>query len=77
MKATFTDNEGNKTIYYFDSQYRVSKEEDALGFTVEYEYDDKDNITCARTSAATFGATPMMSAATCSRRAIRGYVVAV
>ncbi len=45
MKATFTDNEGNKTIYYFDSQYRVSKEEDALGFTVEYEYDDKDNIT--------------------------------
>lgn len=45
MKATFTDNEGNKTVYYFDSKYRVSKEEDALGYTVEYEYDDKDNIT--------------------------------
>ncbi|MBN2007465.1 MAG: N-acetylmuramoyl-L-alanine amidase [Anaerolineae bacterium] len=45
MKATFTDNEGNKTVYYFDSKYRVSKEEDALGYTVEYEYDDGDNIT--------------------------------
>ncbi|HOT92942.1 MAG TPA: N-acetylmuramoyl-L-alanine amidase [Anaerolineae bacterium] len=45
MKATFTDNEGNKTVYYFDSKYRVIKEEDALGYTVEYEYDDKDNIT--------------------------------
>ncbi len=45
MKATFTDNEGNKTIYYFDSKYRVIKEEDAHSFTVEYEYDDNDNIT--------------------------------
>ncbi len=48
MQATFTDNEGNKTIYYFDSQYRVIREEDALGYTVEYEYDDGDNITLMR-----------------------------
>ncbi|RLC90446.1 MAG: hypothetical protein DRI37_01420, partial [Chloroflexi bacterium] len=45
MQATFTDNEGNQTIYYFDSKYRVIKEEDAYGYTVEYEYDDNDNIT--------------------------------
>ncbi len=45
MQATFTDNEGNQTIYYFDSKYRVIKEKDALGYTVEYEYDANDNIT--------------------------------
>jgi len=48
MQAIFTDNEGHKTIYYFDSKYRVVKEEDALGYTVEYEYDDRDNITMRR-----------------------------
>jgi len=45
MQATFTDNEENQTIYYFDSKYRVIKEEDEYGYTVEYEYDDNDNIT--------------------------------
>lgn len=45
MKATFTDHEGNKTVYYFDSQYRVIKEEDEYGYTVEYEYDSRDNLT--------------------------------
>jgi len=45
MQATFTDHEGNQTVYYFDSQYRVIKEEDALGHTVEYEYDANDNVT--------------------------------
>ena len=44
MRATFTDNEGNQTIYIFDDQYRVIEERDALGQSTYYEYDDNDNI---------------------------------
>ncbi len=44
MQATFTDNEGNQTVYKFDSKYRVIEEIDALGQSTFYEYDDNDNI---------------------------------
>ena len=45
MRSTFTDNEGQKTIYYFDSNYRVIKEQDALNYTTLYEYDANGNVT--------------------------------
>ncbi|MBU1751380.1 MAG: N-acetylmuramoyl-L-alanine amidase, partial [Chloroflexi bacterium] len=44
MQAIFTDNEGNKTTYFFDSKYRVIEEKDALDQSTKYEYDDNDNI---------------------------------
>lgn len=43
LTATQTDALGNQTIYYFDSDFRVIKEEDELGHTIEYTYDG-DNI---------------------------------
>ena len=43
-ETTYTDNEGNETIYRFDEQSRITEIEDALGFTQQYEYDDADQV---------------------------------
>jgi RHS repeat-associated protein len=44
LRATFTDNLGNKTIYIFDKKFRTIQEIDALGNSVYYKYDDNDNM---------------------------------
>lgn len=44
LRATFTDNLGNKTIYVFDKKFRTVQEIDALGRSISYKYDDQDNL---------------------------------
>lgn len=39
-----TDANGNKTYYYYDSEFRLVREEDALGNATTYTYDDNDNM---------------------------------
>jgi RHS repeat-associated protein len=44
-KTVYTDQEGQKTTYLYDSQARVTGTTDAAGNSTAYTYDDNDNVT--------------------------------